>query len=152
MTEQLPSRAPGTTLRGDGEDRNIVDLVGRLTQQGAHLAREQVNLMQAEVREGVQEIKGVVAAMAGAVVVGIAGLGVLLMGIATWVGAQIDNLALGTIVVGSATMIIAGILYASGRKAAETTDLSPDRSIDTLADTPAAISGELQNSGGRNDR
>jgi cytochrome c biogenesis protein CcdA len=152
VTEAPDSRAPGVPLRGVGDDRNIVDLVGRLTQQGAHLAREQVNLMQAEVREGVKEIKGAVAAMAGAVVFGIAGLGVLLMGIAAWVGTLIDNNALGTIIVGSVTVIIAGILYASGRNAAGNTALSPDRSIDTLADTPAAISGELQSSGGRNDR
>lgn len=152
MTEQPYSRAPGTPLRGEGEDRNIVDLVGRLTQQGAHLAREQVNLMQAEVRDGVHQIKAAVAAMAGAVVFGVAGLGVLLMGIAYWVGAQLGNVALGTIIVGSVTVIIAGILYASGRSAAGNADLSPDRSIDTISDTPAAISGELQNSGGRNDR
>lgn len=152
MTEKPHSRSPATQVRADGEDRNIVDLVGRLTQQGAHLAREQVNLMQAEVREGVQEIKAAVAAMAGAVVLGIAGLGVLLMGIAYWMGDLLDNLALGTIIVGSATVVVAGILYASGRSAAGTAKLNPDLTIETIADTPAAMTGTLENSGGRNDR
>jgi Putative Actinobacterial Holin-X, holin superfamily III len=145
MTEQPRGRVPGTQVPTDGGDRNIVDLVGRLTQQGAHLAREQVSLMQAEVREGVQEIKAAVAAMAGAAVLGIAGLGVLLMGIAYWIGDVIDNVALGTISVGSATVVIAGLLYASARSAASTAKVRPDLTIETIADTPAAMTGDLKN-------
>jgi hypothetical protein len=152
MNEQPNKPQPGTATRTDGEDHNIVDLVGRLTQQGAHLAREQVSLMQAEVREAVHEIKTAVGAMAAAAVFGIAGLGVLLMGIAYLVGAALENVALGTILVGAATLVIAGILYASGKKKAEAANLKPDRSIDTIADTPAAATGDIHHSGGRHER
>lgn len=134
------------------DDANIIDLVSRLTQQGAHLAKEQVNLMQAEVRVAADDIKAAIAAMAAAVVFGVAGLGVLLMGIAYLVGDALDNVALGTIIVGAATLVLAGILYASGKSKAATADLTPDRTIASLADDPAAVAGTLHNSGERHDR
>lgn len=78
--------------RGTAEhDPNAIDLLGRLTRQGAHLAEEQVHLMQAEVSEATNDIKQAVGAMAGAAVVGIAGLGVLLMGFAYLLGDLIES-------------------------------------------------------------
>jgi len=50
MSDRPRSPASPPSVRQGSEDHNIVDLMGRLTQQGAHLAREQVSLMQAEVR------------------------------------------------------------------------------------------------------
>lgn len=151
MTE-APRNPAVTPPRTGGEERNIVDLVGRLTQQGAHLARAQVSLMQAEVREGVAEIKAVIGAMLGAAVLGIAGFGVLLMGLGYWLGTALENLALGIIIVGIATLVVAAILYATGRGAAGKASIKPERTIDTIADTPAAVTGELNHSGGHNAR
>ena len=143
-----PTRAGGTP-QAEGGDHNIVDLVGRLTQQGAHLAREQVSLMQAEVREAAHDVKVAVGAMAAAAVFGIAGLGVLLMGIAYYVGDALDDIPLGTTLVGLGTLVIAGILYASGRKKVDSTHMKPERSLNTLADTPAAATGDIHTSGAR---
>lgn len=144
---------PGTPLTGqrpDGAgDPSIVDLLSRLTQQGAHLAREQVSLVKAEVREATNDIKVAIAAMAGAAVVGIAGLGVLLMGIAYYVSRALDDLALGTTLVGAATMLVALVLYLGGRKKIGASHLKPDRSLETLADTPAVATGDLHHSGAR---
>lgn len=144
-------RTPSSTPRPDGapEDRNIVDLVGRLTQQGAHLARAQVSLMQAEVREAAQDIKAAVAAMAIAAVVGIAGLGVLLMGIAFYVSRALDDLPLGTTLVGAVTLVVALVLYLVGRSKADAAHLKPERTLETIADTPAAATGELHHNGAR---
>jgi hypothetical protein len=144
-----PRSAPRPASRAPSEDHNIVDLVSRLTQQGAHLAREQVSLMQAEVREAATDVKVAVGAMAAAAVVGIAGLGVLLMGIAYYVGAALEDVPLGTTLVGIATLVIALILYASGRKKIGASQLRPDRSLDTLADTPAAATGHTPATGAR---
>lgn len=149
MSDQQRSSLTGSASSGAGENHNIVDLVGRLTQQGAHLAREQVKLMQAEVREATHDIKVAVSALAMAAVFGIAGLGVLLMGIAYFVGDALDNIALGTTIVGAATLVVALILYAGARKKVDATNLKPDRSIDTIADTPAAATGDIHTSGGR---
>lgn len=150
MTDQL--RTPletRTAASGSAEDRNIVDLVGRLTQQGAHLARAQVSLMQAEVREAVNEVKAAIGAMVAAAVFGIAGLGVLLMGIAYFVGDALDDVGLGTTLVGIATLLVAFMLYLSGRKKVGAANLKPDRTIDTLADAPAAASGDIHHTGAR---
>jgi hypothetical protein len=150
MNDQTRPPAIGTSsVRPAGDDSNIVDLVGRLTQQGAHLARAQVSLMQAEVREAANDVKAAVAAMASAAVFGIAGLGVLLMGIAYYVGDALDDVPLGTTLTGAATLILAAILYFVGRNKVDGTNLKPDRSLDTLSDTPTAITGDLPHSGGR---
>jgi len=147
---EIPRNPPAApSARGGEDNRNIVDLMGRLTQQGAHLAREQVSLMQAEVREAATEVKTAVGAMAAAAVVGIAGLGVLLMGIAYYVGAALEDVPLGTTLVGIATLVIALILYAAGRKTIAASQLKPDRSLDTLADTPAAATGDILPNGAR---
>ena len=105
--------------------------------------------MQAEVREAAQDVKVAVSAMATAAVFGIAGLGVLLMGISYFVADVIGNLALGTIIVGSVTLVIALILYAGARKKVDSVHIKPDRSIDTLAATPAAATGDIHTSGGQ---
>ncbi len=149
MNDQTRTPYPGKGPEGGGEDRNIVDLLSHLTQQGAHLAREQVNLIKAEIREATHEITAAVGAMAVAAVVGIAGLGVLLMGIAYLVGDAIDNLALGTILVGLATLAVAFVLYLSGRKKVAASHLKPDRTIETMSDTPAVATGDLHHSGAR---
>lgn len=157
MTDRLRNPAMGGSRpegpNPDGPDEpNIIDLITRLTQQGAHLAKEQVSLMQAELRVAVDDIKAAIAAMAAAAILGVAGLGVLLMGIAYLVGDALDNLALGTIIVGAATLVLAGILYASGKSKARTADPRPTRTIASLADDPAAVAGTLHNSGERNVR
>lgn len=149
MSDQSRRNLTGTPARGGHDDPNIVDLMGRLTQQGAHLAQQQISLMQAEVREAAQDVKIAVSAMAAAAVFGIAGLGVLLMGVAYFVGDAIDNVALGTTLVGATTLVIALILYAGARKKVDSAHLEPDRSINTLADTPAAATGDIPTSGGR---
>ena len=122
-------------------DDNVVDLLGRLTRQGAHLAEEQVSLIKAELRESRAEVTRSVGAMAGAAVVGIAGLGVTLMGLAYLLGDLIDNTWLGTLLVGVATLAIAAVMYSSGKSKLDSAHLAPDRSIRTLEDTPGAVTG-----------
>lgn len=130
---------------------NIVDLVGKLTRQGAHLAQEQVALMQAETREAVSDIKTAVAAYAGAAVVGLAGLGVTLMGLGYWLGDALDNIQLGIIIVGLATLALAAILYFTARSKTAAANLKPERTIRTLEDTPSIVTGH-STTGGTNVR
>ncbi|EQB15916.1 phage holin family protein [Novosphingobium lindaniclasticum] len=136
---------PGSASRpgsGQGQD-NIVDLVRQLTSQGSHLAEQQLQLILAEVREATDDLKAAVAGMLGAAVVGIAGLGVVLMGIAYLLGDAIENLGLATLIVGVVTLVVAAILYASARKKMSATHLSPERSRRTLERTPGAVRGDL---------
>lgn len=122
---------------------NIVDLLRQLTRQGSHLAEQQLALVQAEVRESAGDVKTAVGELLGAAVVGIAGLGVLLMGIAYLIGDAIDNLAWGTLIVGVVTVLIAYVLYSAAKKKMDATNLAPDRTRRTLERTPDAVRGDL---------
>jgi hypothetical protein len=133
---RAPAAAPGS-------QDSLVDLLRQLTEQGAHLAEQQLTLLQAEVRESTNDIKATVASMLGAAVVGIAGLGVLLMGAAYLVGDAIDNIAAGTLIVGAAALLVALILYSGARKKLTHTHLSAERTRRTLERTPDVVRGEL---------
>src|SRR4028119_2293491 len=74
--------ASGETGGGD----NVVDLLRQLVGQGSHLAEQQLSLIKAELREMTNDLKAAVGAMAGAAVVGIAGLGVVLLGLGRVLG------------------------------------------------------------------
>jgi hypothetical protein len=153
MTDPNPfdtAAATGGSPQRDGG--NIVDLISRLTQQGAHLAQEQVSLVQAEMREGINDIKEAVAALLGAAVVGIASLGVLLMGAGYLLGDAIDNVGLGILIVGIISAIIAAILYSGARKKVSAANLKPERTIRTAEDTPDAVTGNMSHTGGPHAR
>ena len=135
----LRSVPPAPTSGGD----NIVDLVRQLAGQGSHLAEQQLSLVKAEIREATGEIKTAVGSMVGAAVVGIAGLGVVLMGLAYLLGDAIDNIGLGTLIVGIATLAIAYFMYSAGAKKMSTTHLMPERSQHTLERTPDIARGDL---------
>lgn len=128
-------------------DEGPVELLRQLTQQGAHLAQEQVHLMQAEVRETAADLKQVIAAMLGAAVVGIAGLGVFLMALSYLLGDAIDDVGLATLIVGIATLALAAFLASSGRKKMQETNLKPERTLRTVRDDPAAATGNMPRTG-----
>lgn len=119
---------------------SIPDLLRQLTEQGAHLAQQQASLVQAEVRSGVTDIKEAAGAMAGAAVLGLAGLGVTLMGVAYLLAEAVD-LWLATLIVGLVTLAGAYAMFASGRSKLQSGSLSVDRTRRTMERAPGAISG-----------
>lgn len=127
-----------------GTEENVVDLLKQLAGQGSHLAEQQLALIKAEIRESTADIKTAVGAMAGAAVVGLAGLGVLLMGVAYLLGDAIDNVGLATLIVGAATLVLAYILYRSGAEKMRAANLQPERTERSLQRTPDAMRGDLQ--------
>jgi len=127
----------------------IPDLIRQLTEQGAHLAQHQASLVQAEIRSGVTDMKDAAGAMAGAAVMGLAGLGVTLMGLAYLLGELVD-LWIATLIVGLVTLGIAYALFAAARKKLQSTSLTVDRTRRTMERAPGAISGtqnEVRNHG-----
>lgn len=138
---------PQGRAASDGRDPNIVDLIGHLTRQSAHLAQEQVNLVQAEMREAATDIKEAVGALLGAAVLGIAGLGVTLMGIAYVIGDAIGDRDLATLLVGIVVLVIALILYFAARKKMAASQLKPERTINTAERTPEAFAGDTHHTG-----
>ncbi len=139
-TRSVPSAAPPAAA-SDGD--NIVDLMRQLAGQGSHLAEQQLSLVKAEIREATTEIKTAVGSMAGAAVVGIAGLGVVLMGLAFLLGDAIENIGLGTLIVGIAALAIAYVMYHAGASKMSATHLAPERSQRTLERTPDIARGDL---------
>ncbi len=132
---------PATQVSAGGD--NIVDLVKQLATQGSHLAEQQLTLVKAEIREATGDLKTAIGSMLGAAVVGIAGLGVVLMGLAYLLGDAIDNPGLATLIVGLATLVLAYILYSAGSKKMSATHLAPERSQRTLERTPDIARGDL---------
>ena len=122
-------------------EQSIPDLVRQLTQQGSELAQKQLDLVQAEVRSGMNDLKQAAGAMAGAAVLGIAGLGVLLMGVA-YLLAEFMPLWAATLIVAVATLAGAYAMFAAGQKKIESTSLDVDRTRRTLSRAPSAISGK----------
>jgi uncharacterized membrane protein YqjE len=140
VARKSQSRPPASDPVGGD---NVVDLLKQLAGQGSHLAEQQLALIKAEIRESTAELKVAVAAMAGAAVVGLAGLGVTLMGLAYLLGDAIDNMPLATLIVGLVALGIAYLMYRSGATKMSGAQLSPDRTQRTLQRTPDAVRGDL---------
>lgn len=126
-----------------GDEPGLGELLRRLTDQGAHLAQQQVALVQAEMQASVAELKAGAAAFAGAAVLGIAGIGTLLMAIAFLIDAKSDlELWAATLIVALAALVLAWILY-RGAASRTRADLTPTRTLRTLERTPDAATGKL---------
>ena len=145
MPRQQEGLAPEYGQQGGehGGGENLAELIRQLTHQGSHLAEQQLNLIKAEERESANEVKAAAGAMAGAAVVGIAGLGVTLMGLGYLLGEAIDNMGLAILIVGLVTLALTYVLYSAGSKKLRATHLAPDRTIDTIERTPDVARGEL---------
>ncbi len=126
------------------DEPTVVDLLRRLTDQGTHLAQQQVALVRAEINESVNGLKIAVGAMLVAAVVGVAGLGVLLMALAHLL-AENSDLGVGpsTLIVGVATLLLAFVLYKSAMSKMSATELAPQRTQETIGRTPQAAAGNL---------
>ena len=103
------------------------------------------------MREAVTDVKAAIAAYAGAAVVGLAGLGVTLMGLGYLLGDAIENVPLGILIVGIVSLVLAGILYSIAAGKTKAANLKPERSIRTLEDTPEIVTGHAQ-TGASNER
>ena len=140
--DSRPRRSKTPSANSPGDD-NIVDLVRQLAGQGSHLAEQQLSLVKAEIREATTDLKMAIGGMAGAAVVGIAGLGVTLMGLAYLLAQAIDNVGVATLIVGVATLVLAYVLYSSASKKMSSAHLAPDRTQRTLERTPDIARGDL---------
>jgi hypothetical protein len=141
-TEEPHVIGRSTATSSSGSD-NVVDLLRDLVGQGTHLADQQLSLIKAEVRESAADVKIAVGGMAGAAVVGIAGLGVVLMGLAYLLAEAIGNVGLATLIVGAVTLVLAYVLYRGAASKMSATSLTPDRTERTLKRTPDAVRGDL---------
>lgn len=147
------TRAPDEArLRGEGsafnfrerqegrDSESIPDLIRDLVHQGSHLADKQVELVQVEMRSAVGDLKESVGAIAGAAVLGIAGIGVTLMGVAFLLDLAMP-LWLATLIVGVAALAGAYAMFRGAQEKLQSNSMTMDRTRRTLERAPSAISG-----------
>ncbi len=137
-----PAGGPPASAGDDG----IVDLLRQLTEQGSHLAQQQVDLMQAEIKSSIADLKLAIGAVAGAAVVGIAGLGVLLMALAYLLG-EVMEMWLAALIVGIGAMVVGYLMYQAGSKKMSAASLAPDATKRTLERAPGAVSATTTGKG-----
>jgi hypothetical protein len=137
---RAPDEARAFHFRDDSEE-SIPALVRRLAEEGSDLAQQQMRLVEAEVRSGVHDIKQSVGAMAGAAVLGVAGLGVLLMGIA-FALAQVVPLWAATLIVAVVALSGAYAMLVAGQKKLQSSSVTVERTKRTLERAPSTIAGE----------
>lgn len=140
------SGTPGGVAAHETDESSIPDLLRKLTDQGSHLASQQVALVKAEIGESIDDLKVGLSAMVGAAVVGIAALGVFLMALGHLLGMAIgeeDTVGWGLLIVAVVTLIIAYVMYQSATKKLNATNLTPERTQHTLERTPDAAAGNL---------
>jgi membrane protein DedA with SNARE-associated domain len=128
------------------EADSIPDLLRQLVDQGGQLAQQQLDLIQAEVKASVSDVGQAMGAMAGAAVVAVAGLGVLLMGCAFLLG-QFMDLWLATMIVAAAAMGASGLLYLAGRRKMARSKLELEGTRRTLERAPRALAGRGTHTG-----
>ena len=143
-----PNERSAFTFHQASGDEGVPELVRRLADQGSRLAQQQMQLVEAEIRSGIADIKASVGAMAGAAVLGLTGLGVTLMGVAFLLSEAMPLWA-ATLIVGVATLGIAYVMFASGKGKLESSSLELERSRHTIERAPRAISGNEDTHHGR---
>lgn len=126
-----------------GTDESIGDLLRRLVDQGTHLADRQVELVKAEIHQSVTDLKEAAGEMAGAAVLGLAAVGVTLMGVAFLV-AEIMPLWAATLIVGLVALAGAYALYSAASSKLGSKSMSVERSRRTLARAPEATTGHTE--------
>lgn len=134
-------------FRAREDEAGIPELLRRLADQGSQLAEQQAQLVKAEIRSSVQDLKQAAGAMAGAAILGLVGLGVLLMGVSFLLG-EVMELWLATLIVAAATLAGAYAMFAAGRSKLQSGSLDMDRTRHTIERAPDAISGDTNE--GRN--
>lgn len=139
----VPTNSPGNTgRRADVEDVSLGELLGNVSRDLSTLMRQEVSLAKAEVKaEAVKAGKGA-GMLAGA---GLAGwLTVLFASIALWWAlANVMDEGLAALIVAVLWAIIAGVLYATGRRALRDMNPTPERTVDTVKQVPDALKGNM---------
>lgn len=124
------------------DQNSMTALFRQLTEDTALLARKEINLAKAELKDGVEDVKVAAGSALLAAVVGMAGLGVTLMGLAYLLAESMD-IWLATLIVGLLTLLIAGVLAGIARSKASVSNLSPDRTVRTIKSHTAAAQQKI---------
>ena len=147
MTNPVESGKP-STLVGTAGARSIGQLVSDVSTDLSQIMRGEIELAKAEIKQDVQHAGKGAGMFAGAAVMALYGLGLLLLGLAAVLAIWLPVWA-SLLIVAAVLFAIAGILALVGKKQVTQVKGKPERAIDqaqqtvaTLKQAPATIRGE----------
>ncbi|MEX1021325.1 MAG: phage holin family protein [Litorilinea sp.] len=114
------------------QEPSLGELVSSLSDDFTTLMRKEFELAAAEMQANVKEAvrAGTMLGVAG--FLGYAGLILLLIAASLWLGTLLESMWLGTGIVGLIVVVIAGILYASGKSKLDDVNLAPRKAIKSV--------------------
>jgi hypothetical protein len=129
-----PGRPLGAEARG--RDEGIGPLISGLLTDLQELVRGEVRLARAEVKEDLMGAGRGIAMIAAGALVGVTGFIFLMLG-ATYLLNKWVQMWIAAAIVGAVLALIALVLAQSGRSRLSATNLTPDRTIDSLKEDQA---------------
>lgn len=130
-----PEIPPRTTA---DSDPSLLGLVRQLAHEVPALIGEELALAKAEIRDSIQTAKAATAALAGGAVFMLAGLVILLMA-AVYGLALVMAPWLAALIVGVVAMVVGFVMVQSGKKQLESSQLTPERTMNSLHKDKDAI-------------
>jgi hypothetical protein len=131
-----------STLPGSSDNASIGALIRQLTREVPELFTKELALAKAELQQSLSTLKAGVAAVAGAAVVLLAGLIILLMA-AVYGLATMMQLWLAALIVGGVTLVIGFIMLQSGKKQFEPSHFTPDGTLHAVQQDKEALKRKM---------
>ncbi len=113
---------------------SLAELMTGLTSDFSTLVRKEAELARVETEQTINKAIRSAVMIITSGLVAYAGLLVVLAAVSIWLGALIDNLWLGTLIVGVIVLVVGLILYIMGRGRLDDISISPERTVQTLQD------------------
>lgn len=129
---------PPTPPTGSENETSVLGLIRQLAHEVPALVTKELALAKAELRETLATTKAGVAAVSGGAIVMLAGLIIVLLA-AVYALAMIMQPWLAALIVGVVAMVVGFIMIQSGKKQFEASNLTPDRTVNSLQKDKAAI-------------
>lgn len=137
---QMGATSGTASSQSSGADASIGTLLRDLAHEVPSLLKKEVELGKTEMRENLQATKTGVAAVSTGGAVTLAGLIVVMMAVVYGL-ANVMELWLAALLVGSAAMLIGFSMINAGKKKFDTQSLRPDRTVDSLRKDRNVIGG-----------
>ncbi len=141
--ESYESAADSRTTLGDAGKPDVAsasvgELVGEVSRDLSTLMRQELALAKAEMREEAVKSGKAVGLLGGA---GLAGYFVLLfLSAALWAGlSNVMDPGWAALIVAAVWALVGGVLYTTGRDRIRQVRPKPERTVDTLKETPSAL-------------
>jgi len=124
----------------DVSNRSVGELIGEVSRDFSTLMRQELELAKAEMKTEAAKTGKAVGLLGGA---GFGGYMVaLFLSCALWWGlANVMDTGLAALIVAAVWAVIAGVLYAAGRKRLRTVQPKPERTVETVKEVPDALKG-----------